>query len=267
MESQDLLFSKANGVGLITLNRPKRLNAVTPAMVYDLAKWARELPREHPDVKVLVITGAGSAFCTGTDLEGLNSRLLGDQPSRPPIRLPHPEGSWQLAFAQCERPIIGAINGYAVGLGLGLALACDFRIASQEAKFLVAQTRRGRRPDGGLSFLLPRVVGVAKALELMFTGDIIDAEEALRIGAVSKVVPAEELMPTVLELAERIAQGPNVAQTLAKRMVYKTMYAEEAVIAAGEMEYYTGLVCDQTEDAREGLLSFREKRLPVFKGR
>ena len=266
MELQDLLFSKERGVGVITLNRPEQLNALSPGMSEGLPRLLRELPAD-PEVKVIVLTGAGRAFCTGANVGSLASRVDQGQATRPAVKVPHPEQGWQLAFAQCARPVIGAINGYAVGAGFGLALCCDIRIASQEAKFFVAQTKRGRRPDGGLPFLLPRIVGVQKALELMWTADLVDAEEALRLGIVSKVVPADELMPTVMDLAERIAKGPTVAQSLAKRLVYKTMYPEGAQIAAAEMEYYTGLLVDMTEDAREGARSFIEKREPVFKGR
>ena len=266
MELKDVLFSMDKAVGIITLNRPEQLNALSPDMTEGLVRLARELP-EDPELKVIVLTGAGRAFCAGGNVTSIASRMEPTQLNSPPLRLPHPERNSQLAFTQCERPIIAAINGYAVGAGLGLALSCDIRVASEEAKFFVAQTKIGRRPDGGLNFLLPRVVGIEKALELMWTGDTIDAQEALRIGLVSRVVPAKELMPTVMELAERIAKGPTIAQMLAKRMVYKTMYPEDAQIASAEMEHYTGLVINMTEDAREGARSFLEKRAPVFKGR
>lgn len=267
-ELQDLLLSRDNGIATITLNRPHQLNAISPAMTNGLVKLARELP-EDPDLKVIVVTGAGRSFCAGGNVTSIASNVEANQSGRPsaPLRLTHPENNYQIAFTQCERPIIAAINGYAVGLGMGLALACDIRVASEEAQFFVAQTNIGRRPDGGLNFLLPRVVGVEKALELMWTGDRIDAYEAYRIGLVSKVVPAKDLMTEVMDLADRIAKGPTIAQMLAKRMVYKTMYPEEAQIASAEMEHYTGYVINMTEDALEGVRAFREKRKPVFKGR
>jgi len=266
MELQDLLFSKEGAVGVITLNNPARMNAMTPGMSEGLPRLVREL-QDDPDIKVIVLTGAGRAFCSGANVGGLANRANREEGVPRAVRLPHPETSRQMAFVQCERPIIGAINGYAVGAGFGLALSCDIRIASENAQFFVAQTRMGIRPDGGLNFLLPRIVGVQKALELMWTADRINAEEALRIGLVAKVVPADDLMSVTMELAERIAKGPSVAQALAKRMVYKTMFPETALAAATEMEYYAGLVTDMTEDAKEGPRAFMEKREPVFKGR
>lgn len=266
VELQDLLFSKEGAIGVITLNNPERMNALTPGISEGLPRLVREL-QDDPEVKVIVLTGAGRAFCSGANVVGLASRGEGGQADRPAIRLPHPEMNTHMAFVRYERPIIGAINGYAVGAGFGLALSCDIRIASENAQFFVAQTRMGRRPDGGLNFLLPRIVGTQKALELMWTADRVNAEEALRLGLVAKVVPADELMSATMELAERIASGPSVAQALAKRMVYKSMYPETAQIAAAEMEFYTGFVVDQTEDAKEGPRAFLEKREPVFKGR
>lgn len=263
MELEDLLFTKEGNIGIVTLNRPEKLNALSPGISQGLPRLVREL-RNDPEVKVVVLTGAGRAFCVGADVRAL--RVASDAPAAPSVRLPHSEDSWQMVFMQCDKPIIGAINGYAVGAGFGLALACDIRVASDKAIFGVAQTKRGRRPDGGLNFLLPRIVGVEKALELMWTGDFIEAEEARRIGLVGKVVPADDLMSETLALADRIAKGPSVAQALAKRMVYKTMYPESAQIAAAEMEFYTGLVIDMTQDAKEGARSFLEKREPVFKG-
>ncbi len=275
MELEDLLFEKDGDVAIITLNRPDRMNAMSPAMTKGMMNLVREL-RDDDEVKVIVLTGTGRAFCTGADVGGLAARTganagtegaPAEPPPAPRVRLPHPEESAQVVFGQCDLPIIGAINGFAVGAGFGLALAPDIRIASSEAKFAVVQTKRGRRPDGGLNYRLPRIVGVQKALELMWTGDMIDAEEALRLGLVLRVVPHDDLMKETLAFAHKIAVGPSVAQALGKRMVYKTMFPEGDNIAASEMEYYTGLVIDRTEDAKEGVRSFQEKRDPVFKGR
>jgi 2-(1,2-epoxy-1,2-dihydrophenyl)acetyl-CoA isomerase len=271
VELEDLLFERDGDVGVITLNRPDRMNAMSAAMTQGMLNLVREW-RHDPEVKVIVLTGAGRGFCVGADVGGLAARTgaNGDADAPPPpreVRLPHPEDSAQLVFAQCDKPIIGAINGFAVGAGFGLALTPDIRFASSEAKFGVVQTKRGRRPDGGLNYRLPRIVGVQKALELMWTGDMIDAEEALRLGLVARVVPHEQLMEETLAFAHTIAKGPSVAQALAKRMVYKTMFPEGEHIASAEMEFYTGLIIDQTEDAKEGVRAFMEKREPVFKGR
>ena len=269
MELEDLLFEKDGDVAVITLNRPDRMNAMSAGMTSGMLRLVREL-REDDDVKVIVLTGSGRAFCTGADVGGLarTTGASGDAPPPPPsVRLPHPEDGAQVLFAKCDKPIIGAINGFAVGAGFGLAMAPDIRIASSGAKFGVVQTARGRRPDGGLNFQLPRIVGMQKALELMWTGEIIDAQEALRLGLVLRVVEHDDLMKETMAFAHQIAKGPSVAQQLAKRMVYKTMFPENELIAAAEMEYYSGLVINSTEDAKEGVRAFMEKREPVFKGR
>jgi 2-(1,2-epoxy-1,2-dihydrophenyl)acetyl-CoA isomerase len=270
VELEDLLFERDGGVAIITLNRPQRMNAMTQAMTSGMLRLVREL-RDDPETKVIVLTATGRAFCTGADVGGFAARTgaaggSAPPPEPPPIRLHHAEDSAQLVFPKCDKPIIGAINGFAVGAGFGLALAPDIRIASSEAKFAVVQTKRGRRPDGGLNFQLPRIVGMQKALELMWTGEMIDAQEALRLGLVLRVVPHDDLMKETLEFAHTIAKGPSIAQALAKRMVYKTMFPESEHIASVEMEYYTGLVVDKTEDFREGVRAFMEKREPVFKG-
>lgn len=263
---EDLRFTREGDVGVITLNRPDRMNAMSAAMTQGMMDLVREM-RNDPTVKVIVLTGAGRAFCVGADVGGLAQRTQGGDAPKPAPRLPHPEEGAAVVFSQCEKPIIGAINGYAIGAGFGLALSPDIRFAASTAQFGVVQTKRGRRPDGGLNFRLPRIVGVQKALELMWTGDMFDAEEALRIGLVARVVPPERLMEETLEFAHKIAKGPSIAQAMAKRMVYKSVYPEGELIAASEMEYYTGLLIDQTEDAKEGVRAFMEKREPNFQGR
>lgn len=264
MELQDLLFEKHNGVGIITLNRPEKLNALSPGISQGIPKVMADI-HDDPEVRVIVLTGAGRAFCAGGDVPNIP---VGDRATRTaaPGRRPHPEKGHHAAFRDSDRPVIGAINGYAVGYGFGLALSCDIRIASEEAKFGVFQTRRGLSPDGGLTFLLPRAVGIQKALELAFTGDLIDAQEALRLGIVLRVVPSDRLMAETLELAERIARGPTLALAMAKRMLYKSMGYDQ-LEAAVEMELFSVYRLFQTEDAVEGVKAFLERREAVFHGR
>jgi 2-(1,2-epoxy-1,2-dihydrophenyl)acetyl-CoA isomerase len=170
-----------------------------------------------------------------------------------------------LAMRDCPKPVIAAVNGPAAGAGMNLALACDMRIASAAAKFSQAFVRRGLAPDWGGTWLLPRIVGTAKACELIFTGDTVDAAEALRLGIVNAVVAPEQLMATVSQLARRIANGPAVAIQLAKRAIY---HGEDANLRSGlEFETFAQSICRSTEDAKEGVKAFIEKRAPVFRGR
>ena len=166
---------------------------------------------------------------------------------------------------EAPKPIIAAVNGAAAGAGMNLALGCDLRIASTAAKFTQAFVKRGLHPDWGGTYFLPRVVGMAKACEMIFTGEVIDAAEALRLGIVSRVVAPEELLPTAYDLARRIAAGPPVAIRLAKR----SLYANEDLDLRGalQMETMAQNICFETEDATEGIRAFGEKRAPIFKGR
>ena len=164
------------------------------------------------------------------------------------------------------KPVIAAVNGVAVGAGLALALACDIRIASENARFSAIFVRRGLVADCGTTFLLPRVVGVAKALEMMWTGDIIDAAEAARVGLVSQVVPADDLMKVSKEFAARLARGPSVSIELMKRLTYEGAKTDSLQSQMAH-ENFAQNVCSQTEDVKEGARSFLEKREPRFQGR
>jgi 2-(1,2-epoxy-1,2-dihydrophenyl)acetyl-CoA isomerase len=260
----DIEVEKKDGIVLLTLNRPDRLNAVTWDSWREITHAVNCL-EEDDEARVLVVTGSGRGFCSGTDLvaaaaaggkapsggcrsERLCSRFLATA-----------------AIIACAKPSIAAVNGVAAGGGLSLCLACDIRIASQEARFSAIWSRRALVPDFGCSYLLPRIVGMSKALELMYTGEMIDAQEALSIGLVRQVVAADELMPTATALAGRIAKGPPIAIELAKRLAYRGWRQE--LEAQVEYEEYLQRLCIESEDAEEGVRSFLEKREPVFKGR
>ena len=267
MQPEQVIYEKADGIATITLNRPERMNAFTRQM---LDEWYAALQDAHldPEVRAVILTGSGRGFCTGADVgAGAAGALMQRERSLAENRNFLRDSVQRIPrlVAQMDKPYIAAVNGAAVGAGMDMASMCDIRVASENARFGMTYVRMGLVPGDGGCYYLPRIVGVAKALELIWTGEIIDAQEALRIGYVSAVVPQEELMPYTREFAMRLARGPAVAIQLAKRLVYRGLRtsAEEALEAAQQAI----LITQSTEDAREGPRAFVEKREPQFKGR
>ena len=264
MTYECLLYEVKDGIATLTLNRPDRLNALGGSLRDDLHDAVTRSAAD-PEVRVMVITGAGKGFCSGGDVKAMGEAKAG-QRERPLIEKIAPgRDRTLLAMREAPQPIIAAVNGAAAGAGMNLALGCDIRIASTAARFTQAFVKRGLHPDWGGTYFLPRLVGTAKACEMIFTGDVIDAAEAERLGIVSRVVVPEELMPTAYELARRIAAGPPVAIRLAKRSIYAN--SELDLRAALQVETMAQNICFETEDATEGIRAFGEKRAPVFKGR
>ncbi len=263
--TDELKLDKDQGVAILTLNRPEKMNAMTTQMWNGLRGCVEDVRRDEA-VKVLLITGSGSAFCAGSDIVKRLAAWAGvDTRGAPRQELLEPLGFVASLIHGLSKPIIGAINGVAAGAGLSLALLCDIRIASDKARFSARWARVGLIPDLGATYLLPRVIGVDRSLELMFTGDMIDASEAERIGLVTRVVPSEELLAVSLELARKIASGPTVALHFIKRGVHRGLHStlDEQL----EFESWGQSVCRATEDHREGILAFQEKRPPRFLGR
>jgi len=259
-----LLHAVKDGIATLTLNRPDRLNALGGTLRDDLFD-ALTRSAADSDVRVIVITGAGKGFCAGGDVKAMNEAKEGRR-ERPLLEKIAPgRDRTLLAMRDAPQPIIAAVNGAAAGAGMNLALGCDIRIASSAAKFSQAFVKRGLHPDWGGTYFLPRIVGMAKAAELIFTGAVIDAAEALRLGIVSQVVAPEELLPSVHALARTIAAGPPIAIRLAKRALYRN--AEADLRSALEFETFAQNACFDTEDAGEGIRAFVEKRAPVFRGR
>jgi 2-(1,2-epoxy-1,2-dihydrophenyl)acetyl-CoA isomerase len=264
MTYECLLYEVKDGIATLTLNRPERLNALGGTLRQDLHDAVTRAGAD-PEVRVMVVTGAGKGFCSGGDVKAMGEAKAG-QRERPLLEKIAPgRDRTLLAMREAPQPIIAAVNGAAAGAGMNLALGCDLRIASTTAKFTQAFVKRGLHPDWGGTYFLPRVVGMAKAAEMIFTGEVIDAAEALRLGIVSQVVAPEELLPTAYEMARRIAAGPPVAIRLAKR----SLYANEDLDLRGalQMETMAQNICFETEDATEGIRAFGEKRAPIFKGR
>jgi len=261
MELKDVLYEVRDNVGIITMNRPERLNASSTDMTRSLLHILDNLT---DDVRALIFTGAGRAFCAGGDVRGMSERL-DESAQEPGWKRSHTEKAVSVAFWNCDRPIIAAVNGHAVGLGLSYASMCDFRIASDKAQFGAVWVKRGYMPDAGGTFFLPFLLGVPKALELCWTGDIIGAEEARDIGLVSRVVPHDDLIPTTMEMAKRLATGPTLALGMAKRAMYKSRIA--GLQDALEFESYGQAMLRQTEDHAEGVRAFMEKRPAAYVGR
>ena len=260
MSYEDLLLEKKDGIATITLNAPDKMNALTLGMRKSLLQVTAEIARDD-EVRVVIVTGAERGFCAGADLSGPRP-----EPSRyQRLEFVGPSHASE-AFFKLDKPVIAAINGACVGAGFSLALSMDIRIASEAARFGAVFVLRGLVPDCGISYWLPRVVGMSKAMELMFTGEIIGAAEAERLGIVSPVVPPDELMKTAWELAEKIAQQPPIPVEMSKRMVNRGII--DAVARQIELESYSNQICSQSEDSREAVRAFLEKRPPSkFKGR
>src|SRR5438552_15052339 len=259
-----LLYEVKDAVATLTLNRPERLNALGDTLRDDLYDAVLRASQDT-EVRVLVVARAGKGFCAGGDVKAMNDTREGRAPARPledkvaPLR-----DRTVLAFRDSPKPVIAAVNGAAAGAGMNLALGCDIRLASTAAKFAQAFVKRGLHPDWGGTYFLPRVVGAAKACELIFTGEIIDAQEALRLGIVSAVHTPEALMPAARALARKIADGPPVAIRLAKRAIYHSLECD--LRQALEFETYAQNICFETEDAGEGISAFVQKRPPAFRG-
>lgn len=248
------------GVLTITLNRPDVLNAVNLQLTTELSDAVR-LAERTPEVRCVILTGAGKGFCSGQDLR--DRAGVGEVSYADSLRQRY--NPIVLRLRTMEKPVIAAVNGVAAGAGCNLALAADLRIASDRASFIEVFSRVGLIPDSGGSFILPRLVGLAKAMELAYTADKVDAAEALRIGLVNRVVPHDELETASLDLARRLAQGPTRGFGLTKRAFNYALTA--SLDAALEYEAHMQELAGRTADHREGVNAFLEKRPPRFEGR
>ena len=255
----------AHAVAWITLDRPDVLNALTVDNRKRLTALFGECSTRD-DTRAVVLTGAGRGFCSGADLR--SSRGTNGPPPEPlEAARSMRDGAHDLVLAmlECNKPIVGAINGVAAGIGVQMALACDLLVAAEDARFVQVFARRGIVPDGGAAFLLPRLVGLNRAKELLFLGDDLGADDAERIGLVNRVVPGDALMATTQALAHRLASGPTQAIGLTKALIHRSLTVDLATSL--ELEAFYQAANARTEDAREGLMSFVERRAPSFKGR
>lgn len=258
--TKTLKFEKKDNIGILTINRPDKLNAISNELTSELRSLLEKLEKDE-NLRVLIITGAGDkAFVAGADIKELVDRdaRIGRQVSR----------ERQEIFARVENlpfPVIAAVNGYALGGGLELALACNIRLCSETAQFGAPEVKLGIIPGDGGTQRLPRLVGLGRAMEMILTGDFIDAQEAYRIGLVNKVLSAEELMDKTMELAQKIASRPPLAIRYAKEAVNRS---QEGDAASGySLESYLHALTCTTEDKQEGVAAFLEKRKGNFKGK
>jgi 2-(1,2-epoxy-1,2-dihydrophenyl)acetyl-CoA isomerase len=258
-----ITYTLEKGVAWITMNRPEARNAVNAEMREEIIAVLTDA-RTNAEIRAVVLTGSGKGFCTGADLSGPR----GQGPSGPGAGREVMKGSSQRFIRtlwELEKPVIAAVNGVAAGLGSHLAFASDLVIASEEARFIEIFVRRGIAIDAGGAFLLPRLLGLSKAKELVFFGDDLPAAEALRLGLVNRVVPAAELEAAAREWAERLAQGPTFAIGMSKRLLNRSLESSRETCL--EEEGMAQSLVTQSEDTKEGMRAFMEKRSPVFTGR
>ncbi len=261
-EFQAIQFAIENQVAWITLNRPDARNALNDEMREELLAVLTDA-RTNLDIRAVVLTGNGKGFCTGADLSRRGAGPTGPGAGREMMRT----RSQRLirALWELEKPIIAAVNGVAAGLGAHMAFACDLVIAAAEARFIEVFVRRGIAVDAGGAYLLPRLIGLAKAKELVFFGDDLSPDEALRIGLINKVVPADGLREATREWAEKLAQGPTFAIGMSKRLLNRSLDSD--LETAFEEEALIQSLVTTSEDTKEGLTAFAERRAPAFKGR
>ncbi len=261
MTDQKLIVDFENGINRITINRPERRNAVDTETIKLLHDAIRE--SEANEVKVVVLTGSGEAFCAGADLQVRTPEEIRSYDVTEALRTS--TNPTILAMRRLAKPIIARLHGPAAGVGCSLALACDIRIASDQAKLGQVFIKLGLMPDGGSTYFLPRMVGYGKAFELMAAGELIDAREALQLGLVNRVVPLPELDAAVSSIAVKLASAPSIAL---RKIKLALNYGEQADLAAAlKFEAVNQAECFHSEDFLEGVEAFLAKRIPDFKGR
>lgn len=270
-----IIYEKDGAIAKVTLNRPEALNAFSLPMIKG---WAEALQdaQDDPNIRVVVVTAAGKAFCAGGDVKSMlagkgfvaddvNGECWGEKAIDRKGLLMNYIHKVALTLEAMDKPVLCAINGVAVGAGLDMALMCDIRIVADNAQLSGGYVKAGLVPGDGGCFYMPRLVGVAKALELLWTADFITAEEALRIGMVNKVVPAAELEQATMEMARKIADQPPVHIRMIKRAVYSSARTNDLRTALDMISSHMAIVTEM-DDYKEGVLALKEKRKPVFKG-
>lgn len=260
MSYEHVLLHRSEGIGTLTLNRPEKLNAFVGIMRQELVDALDELDQD-PAVRVIIITGAGRGFCAGADVDYL-AELVERRDVDTMAALVEAGRRAVTVIRESAKPVIGSINGVAAGGGANLALACDLRIASDQARLGQTFNRIGLHPDWGGTYFLPRLVGPARALELIWLAEVIDAGECLRLGLFNRVVPQHTLPDETMAIARALVAKPPLALALAKRAVYQSL--DRTLPQMLDYELDAQLRCFESGDAAEGIHAFVEKRPAVF---
>jgi 2-(1,2-epoxy-1,2-dihydrophenyl)acetyl-CoA isomerase len=265
MTYENILFEKREHVAILTLNRPDRLNAINAGLRKDVSACVDEVKKDD-DVRVLIVTGAGRGFCSGADL----SNTTGAPPPRGDSQNERLDedgwvGHWAKMFHFLDKPVIAAVNGIAAGAGMSTALAADIRVGTERTRFKTVFIERSLSPDSGMSFFLPRIVGYARAADLVFTSRTVDAEEAYRLGLLDRLVKHDALIEEAVKLADEMTQWPPLALRVSKR-VLQTNFAADIDDALKYESVSLGFARRAHNDAREAMLAFREKRKPNYTG-
>lgn len=262
MSFETIQYDLHQGVATVTLNRPRSLNAFSIPMQMELARAIREIADDEA-VRAVVLTGAGRGFCAGGDIDEMGSSDDG-APSARRHQIKRMLENVLMPLVRLEKPVIAAVHGAAVGAGMNLALAADIVFAAEDAKFSQIFVKVGLVPDTGGLYLLTRLIGLARAKELCFTGRMVGAQEALALGLVNRVLPAGGVLAEAQAFARELAQGPTIAIGLTKSLLNRAGNA--SLEEMSELEPYALAVALATEDHREGIRAFQEKRVPRFRG-
>lgn len=263
---ESVVLEKKDGVGILTLNRPEKMNALNSAMEREMVAAVGAIDQDE-GIRVLVVTGAGKAFCSGADLASMPGDMPPDQiPGAEKLRLRFRDRLHRIILGvhRLKQPTIAMVNGAAVGMGLDLACACDIRLAAEDARLSSGFVRLGLFPGTGGTWLLPRIIGISRAFDLTYTGDVIDGRRAEQLGLVSRAVPAAELEKETMALARRIAAGPPIATRFIKSLTYRGL--ELDLEAALELAAASETITLTSKDHREGVAALRQKREPLFRG-
>ena len=272
---QEVIYSVEQGVAVVTLNRPDRLNAMTLTMAGEV-RAAMQQASDDDEVRVIVLTGAGRGFCAGADAARLQGRVSGiavEEEEAPPftgaieggLDLPQAFAAKYAWIATVPKPVIAAVNGPAVGVGMVLPMFADIRFASDTARFGTAFSKRGLVPEYGLGWLLPRLIQPSKAFDLLYTARLVDADEAVDMGLVDKVFPTNELLPAAMDYARELATAVSPrSNRVVKRMVYQGL--DQGFDSAMEQCLADMADAQKSDDFTEGIAAWKDKRVPIFTG-